>query len=341
MHVIGAGVRTPLGGPSVVAVGRFDGVHIGHRAVLERARSLATELGARVGVVVTPPVVAPPDAARVITPLDVKLELLAGAGVEVAVVLDGRPTGEPPDELVDERPNELVDKLADQLLHELADVLAVTLRAAVVVAGAPAPASAPGREALRPAVPVALVPTVRHPSPTGSADATTPSPRGTDADVVSAERIIDLVSEGAVEEAAVLLGRPHAVRGLVDHGDARGRELGFPTANIGIPAHVALPADGVYAGHYVRPDGKSWASAISLGRRPTFYAERGARLLEAYLLDFDGDLYDEVGTVQFERLLRPQERFDSVDALIIQLRHDVEATASVLGAPRRDSSLGR
>ncbi len=102
-----------------------------------------------------------------------------------------------------------------------------------------------------------------------------------------------LLAAGDVAGAATILGRPHEVRGRVERGDGRGRELGFPTANVAVPERICLPADGVYAGTYVGEDGVERPAAISLGRRPTFYAESGLLLLEAHLLDFDGDLYGQ------------------------------------------------
>ena len=122
-----------------------------------------------------------------------------------------------------------------------------------------------------------------------------------------------------------MLGRPHEVRGRVEHGDRRGSELGFPTANVGVPERICLPADGVYAGTYVGEDGVERNAAISLGRRPTFYEDSGLLLLEAHLLDFDGDLYGQAAKVRFHRRLRGQERFDAVDELIAQMARDVQA----------------
>ena len=124
---------------------------------------------------------------------------------------------------------------------------------------------------------------------------------------------------------AVILGRPHEVRGRVERGDQRGRELGFPTANVAVPERICLPADGVYSGTYVGDDGIERKSAISLGRRPTYYGESGLLLLEANLLDFDGDLYGQGAHVRFGRRLRGQERFDRVDDLIAQMARDVAA----------------
>jgi riboflavin kinase/FMN adenylyltransferase len=135
---------------------------------------------------------------------------------------------------------------------------------------------------------------------------------------------------GDVEGAAVVLGRPHEVRGVVEHGDERGRALGFPTANVAVPERICLPADGVYAGTYVDGAGVERPAAISLGRRPTFYEDAGLRLLEAYVLDFDGDLYDQPAAVRFRARLRGQERFDDVADLVAQMHKDVDATRRAL-----------
>jgi riboflavin kinase/FMN adenylyltransferase len=149
-------------------------------------------------------------------------------------------------------------------------------------------------------------------------------------EAVSSTRIRTLLMAGDVAGAELLLGRPHEVRGVVRHGDARGRDLGFPTANVAVPTDILLPADGIYAGWYERPDGSAHASAISVGRRPTFYAETESSLLECYLLDFDGDLYGETAKVRFIRRLRGEEKFDSVPALVEQMGRDVDATRTLL-----------
>jgi riboflavin kinase/FMN adenylyltransferase len=150
----------------------------------------------------------------------------------------------------------------------------------------------------------------------------------------SSTRVRELLAAGDVAGAARLLGRPprpHEVRGTVEHGDHRGRELGFPTANIGVPSRVCLPADGIYAGTYVDATGTEWPCAISLGRRPTFYEDADRSLLEAHLLDFDGDLYGQHAKVRFHHRIRGQERFESIDDLIAQMHRDVEATRRYLG----------
>ena len=131
-----------------------------------------------------------------------------------------------------------------------------------------------------------------------------------DGEKASSTAIRHALVTGDLDRATTLLGRPHEVRGVVAHGDARGRELGFPTANVSVPGDILLPADGIYAGWYERPDGSVHAAAISLGRRPTFYEEAHASLLEAHLLDFDGDLYGEPARVRFVARLRGEVRFD-------------------------------
>ncbi len=140
--------------------------------------------------------------------------------------------------------------------------------------------------------------------------------------IVSSTEVRRMLETGNVERAADLLGRPHEVRGLVLMGDGRGRELGYPTANVHVPEEIMLPADGVYAGEYVLLDGDVKKAAISLGTRPTFYAD-GVNLLEAHVLDFEGDLYGQHAKVRFTKRLREQVRFDTVDDLVAQMRKDV------------------
>jgi riboflavin kinase / FMN adenylyltransferase len=120
------------------------------------------------------------------------------------------------------------------------------------------------------------------------------------------------------------------VRGVVAHGDARGRELGFPTANVSVPGSILLPADGIYAGWFERENGEVHATAISLGRRPTFYETADASLLEAHLLDFAGDVYDEHVAVRFVERIRGEEKFDSVEALVDQIERDCDDVREVL-----------
>ncbi len=125
------------------------------------------------------------------------------------------------------------------------------------------------------------------------------------------------------------------VEGIVVTGDHRGRELGFPTANVLGDEAVPLPDEGVYAGYVTRADGAVFIAAISIGRRPTFYDETGSCLVEAHLLDFDGDLYGERLRVEITEHVREQRRFASVEELVGQIRDDVEMVRSLAVLPRR------
>jgi riboflavin kinase/FMN adenylyltransferase len=148
---------------------------------------------------------------------------------------------------------------------------------------------------------------------------------------VSSTAIRRSLAQGDLDRANEMLGRQYEVRGVVASGDKRGRELGFPTANVSVPADILLPADGIYAGWYERVDGAVHPTAMNLGRRPTFYEMAHASLLEAYLLDFDGDLYDEPARVRFAARLRPELKFDGLESLVAQIEDDVRDTRQALG----------
>jgi riboflavin kinase/FMN adenylyltransferase len=144
-----------------------------------------------------------------------------------------------------------------------------------------------------------------------------------DGETISSTLIRDEVARGDVEAAAVALGRPHFVEGPVVRGDARGRGLGFPTANVGVDHRIAIPQDGVYAGHVRRASGKRSIAAISVGTNPTFDGVH--RRVEAYIIDegHDLELYDEHLIVEFSARLRGMEKFSSVDDLVAQMARDV------------------
>jgi riboflavin kinase/FMN adenylyltransferase len=145
------------------------------------------------------------------------------------------------------------------------------------------------------------------------------------AEPVSSTSIRRALAGGQVEVAANLLGRPFSVSGVVVHGDKRGRTIGFPTANIEVPNAMCLPADGVYSGIIKRADGSTHVCAINLGRRPTFFEHADHSLLEAHLLDFDGDLYGERVSVTFEHFLRSERKFEGLESIKTQLQLDVAA----------------
>lgn len=305
----------PPPGGSAVTIGAYDGVHLGHQALLGELHARAVADGLT-SVVVTfdrhpAAVVRPESAPLLLCDLDQKLELLAATGVDRTVVV-------PFDA---ERANESAEDFVREIL-----VHGLDARMVVVGEDFHFGHGRKGNVALLQEMGAEVGFTVDGVSleaaPDGSAEAGHP---------VSSTRIRGLIAEGRVEEAAALLGRPHQLRGAVVHGDNRGgTELGFPTANLDIPATIAIPASGIYAGWYDRPDGSRWRAAISVGKRPTFYGDDGELLVEAYLLDFSGDLYGEEGRLSFVGRLRPELAFDSVDELVAQMHQDVEATRAML-----------
>ena len=299
---------------TVVTIGAYDGVHLGHRALLARVRLMAGDLGAAAAVVTfdrhPATVVRPESAPRLLTDLDQKLELLESAGMDYAYVI----------RFDEERSRESAE---DFVRTVLVDCLAAR---AVVVGhdfhfGHRRRGNVPllqqmGAELGFDVLGISLVPDEAGHAP------------------VSSTRVRGMLAAGDVEGAAALLGRPHEVRGTVGEGDRRGRELGFPTANVAVPAEILLPADGIYAGWYRRPEGAVHPAAISLGRRATFHPDAHVSVLEAHLLDFDGDLYGEQAGVGFVARLRDDARFDSVDALVAQIDADVAATRAALAVLR-------
>jgi riboflavin kinase/FMN adenylyltransferase len=305
----------PPAGGSAVTIGAYDGVHIGHQALLADLRARAERRGLAT-VVVTfdrhPATVVRPDSAPLLLcDLAQKLELLAAAGVDRTVVV-------PFDE---ERANESAEDFVTEIL-----IGAVASKLVVVGEDFHFGHGRKGNVALLREMGVDGGFTVEGMSLTTAGDA------GLGTAPISSTRIRSLVADGRVADAALLLGRPHQVRGVVVHGDARGgADLGFPTANVEVPAGIALPAVGIYAGWYERPDGTRWAAAISVGTRPTFYGDEGRLMVEAFLLDFEGDLYGEEARASFvDQVRRDELRFDSVDELVAQMHRDVDATRSAL-----------
>lgn len=299
--------RLPAG--SAVTIGTFDGVHRGHQALIAELSTLAAERGAAT-VAVTfdrhpASVVRPESAPRLLTDLTQKLERLAAAGIDYTYVVhfDEERSLEPPE-------------------HFLRSVMLDTLQARVVVVGEDYHFGHRRRGD------VALLAEVGADVGVKVIGMGLVEVDGVDGPVTST-RIRTALAAGDVRHAELLLGRPHEVHGVVEHGDGRGRTIGFPTANVAVPGDIMLPVDGVYAGAYVRPDGAEHRAAISLGRRPTFYTDNGMLLLEAHLLDFDDDLYGEHARVSFSHFLRGQVKYDSIESLCAQLTKDVEATRSV------------
>lgn len=148
---------------------------------------------------------------------------------------------------------------------------------------------------------------------------------------ISSTRIRRLVAQGEVGEVIALMGRPHALTGTVVHGDGRGAALGVPTANVDLGDHMAVPLAGVYAAK-VRAGGRWWSAAVNIGRAPTFRDDGDLRL-EAFLLDYDGPaLYGETITIAFLRRLRPERRFSGPDELVTQIRRDIDEARAIAGS---------
>jgi riboflavin kinase / FMN adenylyltransferase len=278
--------------PRRIAVGEFDGVHLGHRAVITGNDTVLT-------FEPHPLVVLHPHAApKLLTSLELKAELIASLGVDELVVI-------PFDaDFAARSPQEFVDSILVAQLGATHVSVGENFRFGHDAAGDTALLAADPRFEAR------IVPLVEA-----------------DGEVVSSRRIRTLIASGEVQAAGRLLGAPFRLRGEVVGGDRRGRTLGFPTANLVPDEQLACPGHGVYAciaGDYL--------AAVNVGVRPTFDSARGL-LVEAYLLDFSGDLYGEVLTLEFRARLRGEDRFESVDALIEQMGKDIERTRELLATP--------
>lgn len=276
--------------PRRVAVGEFDGVHIGHREVIAGSDTVLTFEPHPLQVV------RPEAAPRLLTDLERKAELIATLDVEELVVI-------PFDQgFAQQSPEEFVDRILVERLRATHVSVGENFRFGHRAAGAPEMLAADTRFESR------IVPLVEM-----------------DGEVISSSHIRALVSAGEVEPAARFLGAPFQLRGEVVKGDQRGRELGFPTANLVPDEALIYPGHGVYV---ARANGD--CAAVSVGVRPTFGTGRGV-LVEAYVLDRDLDLYGSTLTVKFLRRLRGERRFESVQALTEQMRRDVERTRELCG----------
>ena len=291
----------PRIGPAVITLGVFDGVHLGHRHVIEATMREAHQRGvASVALVFSPhpdEVIRPDTRVERLLPPEVTLERLRMAGVAHALEIrfDGA--------LRSMEPEAFLAALAP----------AIELRAITMT-----PDSAFGR---------ARAGTLARISELGAAngwDCIAVEPLIVDGRVVSSSRIRDALRDGEIESAGRLLGSAPFLRGRVVHGDERGRELGFPTANLAFNYSAALPALGIYLGRVHVPHrnvGPEHPALVSVGVRPTFHDD-GRVLVEVYLLDWDGDLYDATLELELYARLREERRFKSVDSLVAQMQLD-------------------
>jgi len=279
-----------------VAVGTFDGVHLGHRQVIAGADTVLTFDPHPVSVV------APQHTPRLLTTPERKAELVASLGVREMVVI-------PFDAAFAARgAAEFVEEVLVGALDARQVSIGENFRFGNRAKGDPALLRSDGR-----------FETTVHPL------------LEVDGEIVSSSHIRGLLGAGDVGEANRLLGSVFELAGVVSHGDERGRELGFPTANL-IPAEeLACPGHGVYACIAEGPLDAPAPAAVSIGVRPTFGTGR-AELIEAYVLDFAGDLYESTLTLRFLQRLRGERRFDSAEALVEQMHLDVADTRAIAAA---------
>jgi riboflavin kinase / FMN adenylyltransferase len=282
--------------PRRLAVGEFDGVHIGHREVIRDADAVLTfEPHPRA-------VVAPAAAPKLLTTLEQKADLIAALGIQELIVIpfDGSFAAQTAQEFID---HVLVAHLDARHVS-----VGENFRFGNKARGDAALLAAQDAFETRVAKLVEL-----------------------DGEIVSSTHIRGLVATGQVGEAARALGAPFGMRGTVAHGDKRGRTLGFPTANLVPDPRLAVPDHGIYACRAILPGLGEWTAAVSIGVRPTFVTGRGL-LVEAFLLDFDSDIYGRELRLDFIARLRGEKRFESVDALVEQMHRDVDQTREIIAA---------
>jgi|CXWL01.1.fsa_nt_gi riboflavin kinase/FMN adenylyltransferase len=290
---------------SVLTVGNFDGVHVGHQEILKRARSFATQTGCPVAVLTFDPhplaVVSPAKAPLRLMSVTERVQRLAECGAEIVVVAQSQ--------------RALLSMEADDFI---ADILMARFHPKHIVEG-PSFGFGKGRkgtpELLREKTKpfgceVHIVEPVSIEGENGASQ------------LVSSSMIRKLLMEGEVSQAARCLGRQYAIESTVIYGAGRGRSIGVATANIHTPEGQVEPAEGVYAGTTVVGDA-AYPSAISIGRAETF--GKNKRQVESHLLDFQGDLYGKTIRVEFARRIRGQQKFESVDELIKQIQQDIQS----------------
>ncbi len=293
-----------------MTVGVYDGVHLGHRHLLALVTDRARQLGVESVVVTFDPhpaaVLKPESAPRLITSLEGRLALLAEAGINRVVVIDfDGPASQ-----------ETAEAFTDRVI-----IRGLNCREFVVGSGFH---FGRGREG-----------SVRTINERGAETGLSASEIDLVSDetggAVSSSRIRAAVRERDMHLVRALLGRDFTVEGVVEHGDHRGRTIGFPTANVAVPPDRLRAADGVYAGWFTDESGVERACVVNVGRRPTFIERADHSLVEAHVLDFDGDLYGQQVSVRFSESLRGEKRFESVDELVAQIGADCARARELLG----------
>ena len=283
---------------NVVVIGVFDGVHKGHQQLLNRAKEIAD---GRIIVALTfdphpTTVFAPDKAPTMLTTLSDRVELLKIHNADQVAVMKFN------EKFAAMSPEDFVSTVLVNQLHASTVIVGKNFTYGHKASG-----------------------NVDTLIKSGLANNFTVDAQElkSDTSVISSSRIRALVVEGKVEEARELLSRPHRLDGVVVHGEKRGREIGYPTANLGKIEGQTIPADGVYAG-WLTVGINFWPAAISIGTNPTFEGERG-RQVEAYALDQEGlDLYDKNASIEFGWYLRPTLKFDGLDELLVQMKLDCD-----------------
>ena len=283
---------------TVVVIGVFDGVHKGHQALLNRAKEIAD--GRSIVALTFDPhprtVFAPDSVPPMLTTLADRVELLKIHNADQVAVI---------------KFNEKFAAMSPEKFVE--DILVNQLHAGTVIVGRNftygSKASGTVESLIKDGEEHGFTVDVQE--------------LAGGAEVISSSRIRNLVLEGKVTEARELLSRPHRLDGIVVHGEKRGREIGYPTANLGKINGQTIPADGIYAG-WLTVGINFWPAAISIGTNPTFEGDRG-RQVEAYALDQEGlDLYDKEASIEFGWFLRPTLKFDGLEALLVQMKKDCD-----------------
>lgn len=285
---------------ATVAIGIFDGVHLGHQAILTRAKEISNGRGV-IALTFDPhptQVFAPERAPTMLVSLERRVELLKYHGADAVVVIDFDRS------FASKSPEEFVSEVLVKQLQISGVVVGQNFTYGHKAAGKVSDLIAAGRLYGFAAEEVEL--------------------EIADGDAISSTRIRDAVAHGDVATASRLLTRPHRLEGIVVHGEKRGREIGYPTANLGYStASNTVPADGVYAG-WLEVAGERWPSAISIGTNPTFAGERSSQV-EAYALDREGlDLYDQGAIIDFGWRLRDTLKFDGLEHLLVQMKKDCD-----------------
>ena len=283
----------------VVLIGVFDGVHKGHQELLKRAKDIAE--GREIVALTFDPhpttVFAPDRAPTMLTTLSDRVELLKIHGADQVAVMRFN------EKFASMSPEDFVKTVLVDQLHASTVIVGKNFTYGHKAAGN---------------VDTLIKSALEHNFTVDAQDL-----NQDESEVISSSRIRKLVSEGSVEDARLLLGRPHRLDGVVVHGEKRGRQIGYPTANLGKIDGQTIPADGVYAG-WLTVGINFWPAAISIGTNPTFEGARG-RQVEAYALDQEGlDLYDKSASIEFGWYLRPTLKFDGLDELLVQMKLDCD-----------------